>query len=114
MCSMFSSEPVSRLSTQMTRSPLSSRYSQRCEPRNPAPPVTTDVFTPYSQCLGDGFRTPLVRVIRGLQRDSFRVLCRWHLTAAPRAATLRGWRFHFEPRPGSSCALIWGGRDGTE
>src|SRR5450759_226477 len=42
-CSMFSSVPVSRLSRQMTRWPFSSRYSQRCDPRNPAPPVTTDV-----------------------------------------------------------------------
>jgi hypothetical protein len=25
---------------------LSSRYSQRCEPRKPAPPVTTEVGTP--------------------------------------------------------------------
>src|SRR5665647_2749898 len=42
-CSMFCSDPVSRLSRQITRWPLSRRYSQRCEPRNPAPPVTTDV-----------------------------------------------------------------------
>src|SRR5665647_8902 len=42
-CSMFSSVPVSRLSRQMTRWPFSSRYSHRCDPRNPAPPVTTDV-----------------------------------------------------------------------
>src|SRR5450756_864966 len=42
-CSMFSSVPVSRLSRQMTRWSFSSRYSQRCDPRNPAPPVTTDV-----------------------------------------------------------------------
>src|SRR3954469_9273285 len=42
-CSRFSSELVSRLSTQSTRKPLPSRYSQRWEPRNPAPPVTTAV-----------------------------------------------------------------------
>ena len=40
---MFSSDPVSRLSTQMTRCPSVSRWSQRCDPRNPAPPVTTEV-----------------------------------------------------------------------
>ena len=48
MCSMFSSVPVSRLSTQSTRWPSASRRSQRCEPRNPAPPVTTEVGTPDS------------------------------------------------------------------
>src|SRR5437764_1064101 len=43
MCSMFRSELVSRLSTQTTRSPCASNWSQRWEPRNPAPPVTTAV-----------------------------------------------------------------------
>src|SRR5579884_1025032 len=43
MCSMFASEPVSRLSTQITRWPRRSSSSQRCEPRNPAPPVTREV-----------------------------------------------------------------------
>ena len=33
--------PVTRLSTATTSSPRSSSASQRCEPRNPAPPVTT-------------------------------------------------------------------------
>src|SRR5512146_2201347 len=42
-CSMFASELVTRLSTQMTRWPRSTRYSQRWEPRKPAPPVTTEV-----------------------------------------------------------------------
>src|SRR5689334_7472867 len=42
-CSRFSSELDSRLSTQMTRFPCFSRYSQRWEPRKPAPPVTTAV-----------------------------------------------------------------------
>src|SRR5882757_7802837 len=44
---MFSSEPVSRLSRQITRCPLASRWSQRCEPRKPAPPVTTQVVIPF-------------------------------------------------------------------
>src|SRR5215207_301968 len=43
MCSMFASEPVSRLSTQMTRWPRRSSSSQRCDPRKPAPPVTRQV-----------------------------------------------------------------------
>ena len=40
---MFCSEPVSRLSTQMTRCPSRASESQRCDPRKPAPPVTTAV-----------------------------------------------------------------------
>src|SRR3954463_11956672 len=40
---MFASEPVSRLSTQMTRLPRRNSSSQRCEPRKPAPPVTRQV-----------------------------------------------------------------------
>src|SRR6476660_4161111 len=43
ICSMFASEPVSRLSTQITRLPRASSSSHRCEPRNPAPPVTRHV-----------------------------------------------------------------------
>src|SRR5579859_1106153 len=45
MCSMLASDPVSRLSTQMTRLERASSSSQRCEPRNPAPPVTRQVAT---------------------------------------------------------------------
>src|SRR6476659_5996807 len=43
MWAMFASEPVSRLSTQITRLPRDSSSSQRCEPRKPAPPVTRHV-----------------------------------------------------------------------
>src|SRR4051794_18668660 len=43
MCSMLASEPVSKLSTQMTRWPRRSSSSHRCEPRKPAPPVTRHV-----------------------------------------------------------------------
>src|SRR4029453_14773817 len=39
MCSMFASEPVSRLSTQMTRWPRRRSSSHRGDPRNPPPPV---------------------------------------------------------------------------
>src|SRR5437588_1071284 len=45
MCSMLASEPVSRLSTQITRCPRASSSSHRCEPRKPAPPVTRHVGT---------------------------------------------------------------------
>src|SRR5438067_1998340 len=43
MCSMFASDPVSRLSTQITRLPRASSSSQRCDPKKPAPPVTRQV-----------------------------------------------------------------------
>src|SRR5271165_3547845 len=66
MCSMFASEPVSRLSAQITRFPRARSSSHRCEPRKPAPPVTRQVDTaaripaiepclpgggPYDQCM---------------------------------------------------------------
>src|SRR4051794_12164962 len=41
---MFSFEPVKKLSTQRTSCPSATRRSQRCEPMNPAPPVTRTVF----------------------------------------------------------------------
>src|SRR3954469_912668 len=40
-CSTFSGEPVRKLSRHTTSTPRSSRCSQRCDPRKPAPPVTT-------------------------------------------------------------------------
>src|SRR5918992_2123563 len=43
MCSMLARDPVSKLSTQITRWPRLSSSSQRCDPRNPAPPVTRQV-----------------------------------------------------------------------
>src|SRR5450432_4104345 len=43
MCSMFASEPVSKLSTQITRLPRAISSSQRWDPRKPAPPVTMQV-----------------------------------------------------------------------
>src|ERR1700689_4320562 len=43
MCSMFASDPVSKLSAQITRLPRASSSSHRCDPRNPAPPVTRHV-----------------------------------------------------------------------
>src|SRR4051812_1070115 len=60
MCSMFASEPVSRLSTQITRCPRASSSSHRCDPRKPAPPVTTQVAMPGTLVLrlGGGLREP--------------------------------------------------------
>src|SRR6266545_5035948 len=81
---MFWSDPVSRLSMQITRSPTSSRYSQRCEPTNPAPPVTTEVRT--TLYLASPLPAPqrairLVGPIPNRPRDP--------LTGAPAMATLQ-------------------------
>src|SRR5687768_18477677 len=43
MWAMLAREPVSKLSTQITRWPRRSSSSHRCDPRNPAPPVTRQV-----------------------------------------------------------------------
>src|SRR4051812_35098567 len=43
MCSMLARDPVSKLSTQITRWPRVSSSSHRCDPRNPAPPVMRQV-----------------------------------------------------------------------
>src|SRR5688500_11920431 len=40
---MLARDPVSKLSTQITRWPRLSSSSHRCDPRNPAPPVTRQV-----------------------------------------------------------------------
>src|SRR5438309_12079236 len=42
-CSMLAREPVSKLSTQITRWPRLRSSSHKWEPRKPAPPVTRDV-----------------------------------------------------------------------
>src|SRR5208282_5607573 len=41
---MLSFTPVKKLSAQITSWPSRTRRSQRCEPRNPAPPVTSTLF----------------------------------------------------------------------
>src|SRR5438067_7528448 len=56
-CSTFWSDPVSRLSMLMTRKPRPISASQRWEPRNPAPPVTTAVGI-GRRCYRPVWRTP--------------------------------------------------------
>src|SRR5688500_3147144 len=81
-CLMFSSEPVSRLSTQITWWPRASRKSHRFEPRKPAPPVTSEVgiacrlpTAPAGRCgwvLDDGLYVDLSllqRLLPALERD---------------------------------------------
>src|SRR5262245_1247976 len=43
-CAIFSFDPVKKLSTQSTSQRSLSRRSHRCEPKNPAPPVTSIFF----------------------------------------------------------------------
>src|SRR3954454_22650921 len=82
MCAMLAREPVSKLSTQITRWPRRSSSSQRCDPRNPAPPVTTQVAMSaagYRQLPGAGGLERLladaqldqVMAIRALGRQAF-------------------------------------------
>src|SRR3982751_5750779 len=60
MWAMFSSDPVSRLSRQITRCPSPSSRSQRWDPRKPAPPVTTQVLTGRSYRAGDHLDVPRI------------------------------------------------------
>src|SRR5918992_1792925 len=48
----FSRRPVAKLSTTCPSSPRSSRASTRCEPMNPAPPVTTALMAVSLQRVG--------------------------------------------------------------
>src|SRR5215217_6563454 len=66
MCSMFFSEPVSRLSTQMTWCPRRRSSSHRCDPRKPAPPVTRQVPIALRLSVVHRIRRELPRA-RGLQ-----------------------------------------------
>src|SRR6476620_9896616 len=61
---MFASDPVSRLSTQITRCSRRSSSSHRCEPRNPAPPVTRQVAIPavYGPASVDACRPDVTRL----------------------------------------------------
>src|SRR5215469_16426796 len=43
-CAMLSTDPVTKLSIAITLCPRASSRSVKCEPRNPAAPVTTEVF----------------------------------------------------------------------
>src|SRR6185437_76180 len=58
MCSMLASDPVSRLSTTITRLPLRSSSSARCEPRKPAPPVIRQVDTGLQSSVPTCRRAP--------------------------------------------------------
>src|SRR3954447_15014321 len=107
-CAMLSSEPVSRLSMQMTRFPRRTSSSHRCDPRNPAPPVTRQVAigTPgylderrfcgsarprgAQILLGDVHEHPRALAVAGRLPERLEPLAghRARLAARPRAAAL--------------------------
>src|SRR5690242_12871167 len=106
MWAMLASEPVSRLSTQMTRLPRRSNSSHRWDPRNPAPPVTRQV----------GIRGNLQRRVRsaGLSRRAGRLLG-WAGTGYPLALLpLPDWRPRLDlvddlPSPGEGLGAVRSG-----
>src|SRR4029450_2165111 len=70
---MFATSPVIRLSIPTTEKPRSSRYSLRCDPRNPAAPVTKALGILVQGDLVQGHRRrakpdSLRRSARGLRR----------------------------------------------
>src|SRR5437763_6947776 len=109
MCSMLLSDPVSRLSTQITRWPRRSSSSHRCDPRNPAPPVTREVGmaeedNPGSGATGTGFELERFEFVTGAGMHALvRVRGRWARPLDPAAgppqlvADLRGRRQRFAP-----------------
>ena len=60
-CSMFDTEPVTRLSMPTTRWPFDNSRSLRCEPRKPAAPVMTDVGGEFAERFDFGF-VAMIRV----------------------------------------------------
>src|SRR5262249_60019114 len=81
---MFSSVETTRLSTQITRWPRSRSASQRWEPRNPAPPVTSDVG--IGRMVVGGISWPRIMYAAGLRnplarrgKASAEVLVRLHV-----------------------------------
>src|SRR5687767_7454076 len=69
MWAMLARDPVSKLSTQMTRWPRPSSSSQRCDPRNPAPPVTRQVAMSAAGYRGLSGPCGLERLLADAQLD---------------------------------------------
>src|SRR3546814_3859686 len=73
---MLSTEPVTRLSMATTSSPRSSSAWQRCEPRKPAPPVTTTRAISCGRCRGTRSRSEEhTSELQSLMRISYAVFC---------------------------------------
>ena len=94
---MLRRAPVKKLSTQTTIAPLASSRSQRCEPRKPAPPVTS---TRFSRCISSGpvFPSLMLRVGR---RKSFRSVCACSAASTRRPSRHRSTSARVRPNDGS-------------
>src|SRR5271170_5255015 len=86
-CEMLSTEPVTKLSRPMTLCPSDSSRSVKCEPRNPAAPVTTEVG-----CL-------FFIIGKLLHRESFSRYIVLKCDADSTIKQLTIQRFHFAPVP---------------
>src|SRR5262245_9643228 len=72
----LSADPVMKLSMQTTSAPCSSRNSQRCEPMNPAPPVTRTLMVPapfFTQRRQGDEKGPDARRRRKAAREAYSV-----------------------------------------
>src|ERR687895_431794 len=105
MCSMLASEPVSKLSTQITRWPRRSNSSHRCDPRKPAPPVTRQVamtrrrITPLAGAGG------LERLLADVRREDVEAVVALGRQPGGRQS-LAGDGAFLAPRPRLAAALL--------
>src|SRR5438067_4578458 len=110
---MLAAFPVTKLSIAMTRCPSANRRSVRCDPRNPAPPVTTE-----TGLAGAGMWSVLL-IQAGVADEQFRQLARWNtglpvcapsgfLTCCPSKSaqqTVSGVRLRWAHRLESLCSF---------
>src|SRR5579875_153511 len=84
MWAMFLSDPVSRLSTQITRWPRAKSSSHRCEPRNPAPPVTRQLAMALESSVPGATRQAASsQLVRSARRTALPQLARSARRAGP-------------------------------
>src|SRR5580765_6811713 len=85
---MFASLPVIRLSSASTSQPSASNRSHKCDPRNPAPPVTTALIPPpccsknrkFSLSRGT-LANPILRFALVYSRELSRIYAKFHFAA---------------------------------
>src|SRR5712691_2037172 len=104
-CSILRRVPVKKLSTHSTSTPSASRRSQRCEPRNPEPPVTSTrsaICRRITAVHGSGCPTSAPPKYQVQARVAYRP--RSGLPSGPYGSALEevpfeeaGIRFHLEP-----------------
>src|SRR5450631_375014 len=70
-CEMLSTEPVTKLSRPMTLWPRDNSRSVKCEPRNPAAPVTTDAgFSFFIKAGWLNHKSPNSQIVLKADADS--------------------------------------------